>query len=551
MSKLNGVDKNLFDELRALHADEFASLQKRLKGAVDEWNKSWWQVCFDITMEYFKFVGETWFKCVWMCFFFPLTMVDRLATIILSFASCAIITVLMFWCLFCSLPSVTSTADWVLSKFFGGLSIVNIAYPTIFRDLKGPQVQAAHEYLSKAPTQFSSLESRRTRVFNLDAAKVLLQCAALMYERTGKQTRKTARAAAENKVHTTATEFDHGQAGNLIRQECGQKSADAVNASLHEINDEEITIKKIAMENLGLQYYPVSECNSLGSAFCALFWDPTDTFIIVAFKGTNPTDFKEWRTDFTFQMAHAREWINGFSRVHQGFLEKIFPDKINARTPYDTILKAIDVVSTRLRQNKGEDTKINVWITGHSLGCALASVAYARMVNEARELGPNVRVRDAYLFAAPIVCDVDSAGAFNNRMNHFSNEQNFQKTMWRVTNGQDAVACSLPDAGDHTKWSLSPWNLFSFAHLGSEIKMRSTPTKCLVTGNHITPGTDVMIESALHIDRLDPETEPLRKTLAYMQNLPLIGPIMAHAPGFYWSSLSEVAAGACEWQDEF
>lgn len=65
------------------------------------------------------------------------------------------------------------------------------------------------------------------------------------------------------------------------------------------------------------------------------------------------------------------------------------------------------------------------------------------MVNELRELGPNIHVRDAYLFAAPILCDVVSAGgdsfcpvifkeyniystdprlAFNNRMNHFSNE---------------------------------------------------------------------------------------------------------------------------------
>ncbi len=94
--------------------------------------------------------------------------------------------------------------------------------------------------------------------------------------------------------------------------------------------------------------------------------------------------------------------------------------------------------------------EIMQWITGHSLGCALASVAYSRMVNEIKEIGPNICVRDAYLFAAPILCDVESAGgdfyvfndainvllilicsAFNYRMNHFASEQ---KTMWRVTN---------------------------------------------------------------------------------------------------------------------
>lgn len=36
---------------------------------------------------------------------------------------------------------------------------------------------------------------------------------------------------------------------------------------------------------LGLHYYTVSELNSPGSAFCALFYDPKGTFIVVGFKG--------------------------------------------------------------------------------------------------------------------------------------------------------------------------------------------------------------------------------------------------------------------------
>ena len=127
----------------------------------------------------------------------------------------------------------------------------------------------------------------------------------------------------------------------------------------------------------------------------------------------------------------------------------------------------------------------------------------------------------------------------------------------------------MPDAGDNTRWSFSPWNLFScqyahilssssnlthvapVSHLGCEIKMRSTPTKCIIAGNHITPGTNVRVESAVHIDILNPDTAPLRKTLARMQNLPLIGPLLAHAPGFYWSSLSEVGTGVCDWDEDF
>lgn len=47
---------------------------------------------------------------------------------------------------------------------------------------------------------------------------------------------------------------------------------------------------------------------------------------------------------------------------------------------------------------------------GHSLGCATASLAYSKAVVDEEGLGPREKiiVRDAYLFAAPICCDVDS-----------------------------------------------------------------------------------------------------------------------------------------------
>ncbi len=138
-----------------------------------------------------------------------------------------------------------------------------------------------------------------------------------MYERTAKQTKNAARAAAENKQPSTyqgAADIDHEQPGSVLRHVCGEKSAEAVNAKLHEGNEEEDTIREIATKDLGLLYYPVSELNSLGSPFCALFWDPTDNFIIVSFKGTTPTDFMEWRTDFTFNTRDANSWLNGFGR---------------------------------------------------------------------------------------------------------------------------------------------------------------------------------------------------------------------------------------------
>ena len=43
------------------------------------------------------------------------------------------------------------------------------------------------------------------------------------------------------------------------------------------------------------------------------------------------------------------------------------------------------------------------------MGCSLAGLVYARMINEPDDFDDSVVIRDAYLFAAPIVCDVESA----------------------------------------------------------------------------------------------------------------------------------------------
>jgi hypothetical protein len=74
------------------------------------------------------------------------------------------------------------------------------------------------------------------------------------------------------------------------------------------------TITDIAREELQLQFHAVSELNSAGAAFCGLFWDPRENFLIVAFRGTNPTDYREWTTDFTVAMVDAGRWLGDFGR---------------------------------------------------------------------------------------------------------------------------------------------------------------------------------------------------------------------------------------------
>lgn len=90
-------------------------------------------------------------------------------------------------------------------------------------------------------------------------------------------------------------------------------------------------------------------------------------------------------------------------------------------------------------------------------------------------------------------------------------------------------------------------SIFLVAHLGCEVKLRDAPNPCMVKGNLITPGTQVLIDSAFHLDALEDRETPLRMTLAMLQRLPLIGCLMAHGTGFYWAALQGVGTGSCDW----
>ena len=178
---------------------------------------------------------------------------------------------------------------------------------------------------------------------------------------------------------------------------------------------------------------------------------------------------------------------------------------------------------------------------------------YARAINESHEFGEDIVVRDAYLFATPIIADVQSVHAFHNRLNHDP-----RRMMWRVTNGLDVVATALPDAGDNRAIPLGEFNLFSFAHLGMELTLRGAPEKCVVSGNAFPHGTIVRIRSGATTqsepvnpphEEEDATDEQRIKELHEWERIPILGRLLAHAPALYWYMLQNVQLGECEWQE--
>lgn len=73
-------------------------------------------------------------------------------------------------------------------------------------------------------------------------------------------------------------------------------------------------------------------------------------------------------------------------------------------------------------------------VSGHSLGCAMATLAYTRALLGLDGLHPRVELCDAYLYGAPVVCDMASAKVFNDFMAHRQSATGNVRTVWRVTN---------------------------------------------------------------------------------------------------------------------
>lgn len=164
---------------------------------------------------------------------------------------------------------------------------------------------------------------------------------------------------------------------------------------------------------------------------CLLITDKTAT--ILAFRGTS--DFRDWRTD-----ADARKLsFDGIGHIHAGFGH-------SWRSLEHSVLKAIPAETQEL------------WITGHSLGGALATVA-------AQALMPFFSIRSVVTFGSPRV--------FGPRTAHTVN-WNFRNLIYRVVHSNDVVP-RVPGP-------------FRFRHVGIPILIKETPSDKRLTAERVVFG---------------------------------------------------------------
>ena len=142
-----------------------------------------------------------------------------------------------------------------------------------------------------------------------------------------------------------------------------------------------------------------------------------DKAIVVAFRGTEPDNLKDWMCDLDTQFVTTTLGL-----VHNGFYQAV--DRV-----WTDLVACIGEF-----QNKAQ----SIWVTGHSLGAALATVATARW----RET--DKPINGLYNFGSPRVGDRVFERTFN---------QDFGMRAFRYVNNTDLV-------------SRVPLRAMGFSHVG-------------------------------------------------------------------------------------
>jgi len=127
---------------------------------------------------------------------------------------------------------------------------------------------------------------------------------------------------------------------------------------------------------------------------------------VLAFRGTEPKEIADWLTDSKFA---PKPWDPGFGNVHEGFagaLETVFP-----------------AIRRDLESLRGSGRSL--YVTGHSLGAALATLLAARLA--AQQTYP---VQGVYTYGSPRVGDI----AFEGNYTRLLGERTF-----RFVNHEDLV----------------------------------------------------------------------------------------------------------------
>ncbi|GAA5848915.1 hypothetical protein JCM9279_004664 [Rhodotorula babjevae] len=360
------------------------------------------------------------------------------------------------------------------NKYADGWSIVNWADPTIFGPRGATAFHDARATLeggvettvvqeASADDENPDFTSFKTiRTFSLPLARTLLILSSLIYERDDALVDHAGHIidTAQQRYSPTSPEY-----------------AAATKRAEDLIVESEGLIKSKAAE-WGLEFDGVSDLTTVGGPFAGIFFTPVGAvkpFICLVFKGTTPTRFQEFLTDATISKTGASVFFGpGSGTVHAGFYSDLFVKNDNGDSGsdgYGSIVRSLRHVAHRMQLAKDDDDKIPLWVAGHSLGSALASLCFARFLRSEADIGPDLELHDAYCYGTPRLGDGAFASAFEQTLVTPLDRKNI---LWRIRNHLDFVTSIPPGLGDResSRDSLLSSSILNFAWLGAAVRLR-------------------------------------------------------------------------------
>ncbi|CAG8453539.1 12493_t:CDS:2 [Acaulospora colombiana] len=279
--------------------------------------------------------------------------------------------------------------------------------------------------------------------FNLDIAQFLLFISDVVYNRASDK-------VLEAKHKIDMIKHHPEQRDGLLREavEFLQESDEPIRTQ----------VKKWPMK-----YKSVSELNTLGESYAGIFFSERHNFIVVAFKGQTADKFDSFVKDLMFQHVDGRP-IVGF-KSYTGYRSLLCPETEKPGPSYIAIIEAIQNTARLIRNSNPKRTHINVWITGHSMGGALATLFYGRCLKSPTDLGEHCVLRDAYTFGSPSVADSEIASTYVSSLNKRGDLVN---TLWRVVDDKDVMTRCPP--GFYHAGGVGRYNILDNTHVGEAIR---------------------------------------------------------------------------------
>ncbi|SCV69560.1 BQ2448_2580 [Microbotryum intermedium] len=347
----------------------------------------------------------------------------------------------------------SAVISYISRRFADGYSVVNWPSPGLINSVQSANtVQSARATLgglettfpdAVAPGALPSSPPKTNRIFDLDVAKAFLILSALVYERDDKLVERAVAKAAQGDVQ--------GAEVLLLQSE---------------------TVLREQAVKWDLNYEGISDLSSTSGPFASVFYTQSGEekpFIILVFKGTTPSNYAEFLTDATITRINATSWF-GDGTVHEGFATSLFPMFDERTDGYGQIIFQLNHIANTMSP-ASTDSPIPLFVTGHSLGSALASLFYTRLLRVPADLGPKIALKDCYLYGTPRLGDAQFAAKFEESTTTPINRPNI---MWRVKNNRDIVTrippgFARPEAAGMLGTSASVLN---YAHTGVQMYLR-------------------------------------------------------------------------------